>query len=101
MADPHLTTLRAAYPSLTWTRRHGKGCTRYYGRYAGYAFPLVVVKVDDDRVLIEAKLNVPNVGEMFGFSTSATAAVARAMKHWITDAATATKVLTSALGGAS
>lgn len=81
-ADPTLTALSAAFPALSWTQRRRRGCTRYYGRSADYAFPLVRLKHEPERESSDCFLQVPHIGVRFGWARDPVAAVRDAVRWW-------------------
>lgn len=102
MIDPTLSALSAAYPALTWSRRRGRGCTRYHGRSPDFRFPLVTVKVTDGREGVDCIVSVPYVGRRsYGYAYGAVPAVARAVANWRTDAARGEAVVAKVFGGGS
>lgn len=101
MTDPILDDIRAAYPALVWTRRRGKGCTRYHGRSARFAFPLVVVKATDGGDRYECALHVPYIGKRTDWASMPAAAVGVALHQWRLDVEKADAALSAVFGGAS
>lgn len=101
MIDPTLSALSAAYPALTWSRRRGKGCTRYHGRSARFAFPLVVVKATDGSDRYECALSIPYIGKRTDWASMPAAAVSVTLNQWRLDTEKADAALSAVFGGAA
>ena len=101
MTDPLLDDLRAAYPALVWARRRGKGCTRYHGRSARFAFPLVVVKATDGSGRYECTLRIPYIGTRTDWAMMPDVAVYITLRQWRLDVEKAEAALSAVFGGAA
>ena len=99
MTDPTLESLRAAYPALVWTRRRGRGCTRYHGRSARFAFPLVTVRATDGSDRYECALHVPYVSTRTDWAMMPDVAVYITLRQWRLDAEKADAALSAVFGG--